>query len=219
MKSFVITGLLLSLGLVGYSHGQDKYVSITVESTKIKVPLPADLIASKDKLKSLANYMKSATPTNEIHEIFASKEATEESLQTSGLKRNADVQTVKTLHNKMTQEIFDGIKDLLTKQFDQLIKEVTKDRSQGDLTIETMEKVGSGPFVDKQDSYCYLFFSTVKSGDKEVQRVSSANICFVNGNMVMLNVHSNLESEKDAEWVKSTSKKWVEATLAANGEN
>lgn len=224
MRSILLTSLSCVLFLsaplfCSNSFGQDKGLTITVDGTKIKIPLPADLVASKSELKAMARYMASATPSNQIHEIYAAKGTTEKTYLEKGLKRNGDVQTVRTLNNKMTQEIFTGVKDLLTKQFDKMIKDVTKKLSEDGLKIDSLKKVGTGPFVDKENCYSYLFFSNVKTGDKSVQRVSAASICFVHGNMVMLNLHSNLDSDKDADWVKTSAKKWIEATLKANGDN
>lgn len=207
-----------SLGSNSFAQ-ENKSISITVDGTKISIPLPADLVASKSELKSMANFMDKTTPTNKIHEIFAPKGTTEKTYLEKGLKRNCDVQTVRSLDNKMTQELFDGVKDILTKQFDEMIKKVMKELSEDSVQIDAVKKVATGAFVDEDDSYSYLFYSNVKTPKATIQRVSAASICFVNGNMILLNVHSNLDSEKDADWVKKTAKQWVEATLKANGDN
>lgn len=217
ITTIVCAGLLL---IGANSNAQDKSFTIDLDGTRIKITAPQDLEQAKTKLKTLANYIDRNTPSNALHELYADKGATDESFRENGLKRNADVQTVKSLNNKMTQEIFTGVKELLTKQFDQMVKKVLADLSKGsEQSIDTIEKGGSGPIVNKQDQFAYLFYSKIKTQDKEILRVSVAGICFVDGNMIMLNVHSNVDSDKDIEWAKETSRKWLAATVAANGEN
>lgn len=221
---FLAAGLLVVLTAnitVAQSDTKQSELKIKVSGTTIRVPMPADFVASKAILKTMSNYMVSKTPNNNIHEIFAPKGSSDAKFLKDGLKRHADVQTVRSLNNKMTQTIFDGVKDLLTKQFDQLMKDVLKSLNDGTgASVETQKKVGSGPFVEEDDHYAYLFYSNIKTPDgKSLERVSAACICFVNKNMVMLNVHSDLTGEKDAKWVKETAKNWLKATLAANGED
>ena len=210
-----------ALLLMGHSVNaqQTKTIAINIDGTKINVPLPGDLVPSKSELETMSAFMTKNTPGNKIHEIFAAKGSTEESYLKEGLRRNADVQTVKSLSNKMTQQVFTGVQDLLTKQFDQLMKDVLKEINEDDDTVKTINKQDSGPFIEKDDRYSYLFFSSIKGTDGRVERASAASICFVKGNMVMLNVHSNLGSKKDVEWVKKTAKDWLEATLKANGDD
>lgn len=217
---FTATALTLVLFFGQFVNGQDNKENITIEvdKTKIKIPVPSGFVAAKSKLKSMATYMERNTPGNSLHELFADKDVTEESYRKNGLVRNLDVQTVKSLNNKMTQTTFDGVKGLLTRQFDQMMNDVLKKINKDDDTVETINKSQSGAFVDEDDSYAYLFFSSIKTEKGNVERASAAAICFIKGNMVMLNVHSNISSKKDVEWVKETSKKWLEATLKANGD-
>ena len=203
----------------GYVISQDKKLEIVVDGTTMKVPLPGDLVPSKAKLKSMSKFMESKTPTNQIHEIFAAKGTTEEKYLQEGLRRNADVQTVRSLDNKMTQSIFDGVKGVLTKQFDQMMKQALDSLSDDatGISFKTKQKVGSGAFINKKDQYAYLFYSQIKQRDGKVtERVSATSICFIKDNMIMFNVHADLLGEKDAKWVKETAANWLKAALKMN---
>jgi hypothetical protein len=193
-----------------------KLVEIQVAGAKLLIPPPADLVAKKSELKTTTKLMTKAAPTNTIHEIFASKTDTEATAIRLGLKRNADIQSINQIRI-VGQPLFDQLKTLLTNQFDTLMKAALKDvnRRTG-IAFKTQEKVGKGTFVDEKNRFAYLMFSHVGPQEGGVDRVTAACLCFVKNRIILVNLHSNLESPKDAEWVKKESQKWIAAICKAN---
>lgn len=193
-----------------------KVVEFEMAKTKLRVPYPADLVAKKSELKTFVKRMAAISP-NTIHEVFAAKEIDEATTLRTGLKRHADIQSSKDIE-AANQNLFDEIKKLFEKQFDQILAEAAKNiKDKTGLALKTQAKVGKGTFIDKPDRFAYLFFSTVDAGNgKSVERVTALGLCFVKDRIIFLNLHSDLDSDKDADWVKTEAGKWLEAVCKAN---
>ncbi|MFM9960981.1 MAG: hypothetical protein ACKV2Q_07130 [Planctomycetaceae bacterium] len=193
-----------------------KVVEFVVAGANLRVPYPAGFAAKKNELKTFVKRMSAVSP-NTIHEVFAAKEIDEATMLRTGLRRHADIQTTKEI-GAADQNLFDELKKLFETQFDQIIAQAAKDiKDKTGLALKTQEKVGKGTFINKPDRYAYLFFSTVDAGNgKTVERASALCLAFVKDRIILLNVHSDLESEKDATWVKTESEKWLEAVCKAN---
>ena len=203
-----------------FAKKQEK-TTITVDSGgyEFDVPSPADLVPLKKELKTLAGYMKKQAPGNQVHEIYAPKGSTEKSFINKGLYRNCDVQTIKALANQdLDAKSFKQVKSLFNRQFESLMKKVLSDmKDNTGLTIKTKEKVGSGTFIDNDSQYAYLFYAQVADGmGNKVDRVSAACVFYKEGKIILANIHSNLNSEKDATWVKTTAKNWLNSIKKAN---
>ncbi len=200
---------------------KDKPKPITVDAGgyEFEVPPPAGLVPLKKELKTLATFMSKNAAGNKLHEIYAIKGSTEESFLKNGLRRNCDIQTIRALEKQeLDAATFKQVKKMFDRQFDSMMKKLLKNmKDKTGLTIKTKEKVGSGAFVDSETQYAYLFYSQVADGKGGmVDRVSAACIFCIDGKVLLANVHSNLESEKDAAWVKSTAKNWLASIAKAN---
>ena len=213
-----LTALAILTILTGSSFGQKKaeFVEINAGGAKIKIPYPADLVPKKSELKTIAKLMAKTAPTNTVHEIFAAKTATEKIATQKGLFRNADVQSINAIRF-VEAPLFNQLKQLLSKQFDTIMAVALRDiKARGGIAFKTQAKVGQGTFVDKKDQFPYLMFSKIGGNKDGIERVSAACICFVKNRIILVNLHSNLASDKDATWAKTEAKKWIAAICKAN---
>ena len=199
---------------------KDKPKAITVDAGgfEFKVPPPSGLVPLKKELKTFASNMAKHAANNNIHEIYAAKGSTEKSFLKNGLHRNCDVQTIKALDKQeLDEKTFKQVKSLFNRQFETMMAQLLKKmKDKTGITMKAKEKVGSGAFIDEDSQYAYLFYSQVANSEGSTDRVSAACMYFLDGKILLANIHSNLESEKDAEWVKKTAKEWLKAIAKAN---
>jgi len=202
-----------------FKQEQEKKITVDAGGYEFEVPAPQGLVPLKKELKTLAAFMSRNAARNKLHEIYAAKGSTDESFQKNGLKSNWDIQTIRALDaQELDKAQFKQLKKLFDNQFDSMMKTVLRNlKDESALTIKNKEKVGSGSFIDNDSQYAYLFYSQVPDGKgKTIERVSASCLFYVDGKMLLANVHSNLESDKDATWVKTTAKKWLADIAKAN---
>ena len=192
----------------------EKAVEVKVKGQSIKVPYPAGLLPKKKVLKSFTAFIEKSAPTNTLHEVFATPEATEKSFLEKGITINADVQTVNAV-GPVAQATFNQVKVILGKQFGQILKQAAKeikDRTGADLGTNST----GGKFVDEDNRFAFLIFSKMDTPDGQIERASASCLCFLHSRLVLCNLHKNKESDEDVKWVKAEARKWMEAICEAN---
>lgn len=186
------------LDTIEFDHvttSKPKTAEISLGNSAIAVPNPDGLVCATDKFPQMIAVMNRVSPT-EVEQVYVEPTATQATWSLNGLYRNADA----TIAGKMSMLEYLRVK----REFDNSLTKGTGLASSPNITIEKMDCKPSG--------ICY--FQTIKMGNKT--RVGAAGLWYHNDHLVQFCVHSDLRTDEDAQWVKSTLKNWLKAIQRAN---